>query len=199
MAETTGLLNRRTGHSVPRVRISSSPQQNEAQREALGFFRTRPTRATALGRAWKEKPEDEVRELHSVARAPAASRSRKGARSAANLVYVSCLNAKRWAFFVQGRQERQLLGGLGRKSPRTKSESFILLQGPLRQADREKAHEVRLISFSPLKSGLQVSLGLFFYLVSPENIQFLNFGRRRTRRNLLLNSARKNASKSHIR
>ena len=25
MAETTGLLNRRTGHSVPRVRISSSP------------------------------------------------------------------------------------------------------------------------------------------------------------------------------
>ena len=26
MAETTGLLNRRTGHSVPRVRISSSPQ-----------------------------------------------------------------------------------------------------------------------------------------------------------------------------
>ena len=98
MAETTGLLNRRTGHSVPRVRISSSPQQNEAQREALGFFRTRPTRATALGRAWKEKPEDEVRELHSVARAPAASRSRKGARSAANLV----LSAEKWLTGIFG-------------------------------------------------------------------------------------------------
>ena len=28
MAETTGLLNRRTGNSVPRVRISSSPLRN---------------------------------------------------------------------------------------------------------------------------------------------------------------------------
>ena len=29
MAETTGLLNRRTGYTVPRVRISSSPLPNK--------------------------------------------------------------------------------------------------------------------------------------------------------------------------
>ncbi len=38
MAETTGLLNRRTGHSVPRVRISSSPQPATAQRFSAGLF-----------------------------------------------------------------------------------------------------------------------------------------------------------------
>ena len=41
MAETTGLLNRRTGHSVPRVRISSSPQSlwdAAAQRFSAGLF-----------------------------------------------------------------------------------------------------------------------------------------------------------------
>ena len=37
-----------------------------------------------------------------------------------------------------------------------------------------------IISSSPLKSGLQVSVGHFFYLISPKNIPFLNFGRKRT-------------------
>ena len=34
MAETTGLLNRRTGHSVPRVRISSSPRNAISEADA---------------------------------------------------------------------------------------------------------------------------------------------------------------------
>ena len=38
MAETTGLLNRRTGHSVPRVRISSSPQNTKLNATASSFF-----------------------------------------------------------------------------------------------------------------------------------------------------------------
>ena len=36
MAETTGLLNRRTGYTVPRVRISSSPQGNKGGPILLG-------------------------------------------------------------------------------------------------------------------------------------------------------------------
>ena len=49
MAETTGLLNRRTGHSVPRVRISSSPQPcNSPALLAPGCFGMRRTRA----RSW---------------------------------------------------------------------------------------------------------------------------------------------------
>ena len=38
MAETTGLLNRRTGHSVPRVRISSSPQKSLTERSVRDFW-----------------------------------------------------------------------------------------------------------------------------------------------------------------
>ena len=57
MAETTGLLNRRTGHSVPRVRISSSPQPIDSQPAAwqLAVFVDRPRRKLAYvrGRAAK--------------------------------------------------------------------------------------------------------------------------------------------------
>ena len=38
MAETSSLLNCRTGYSVPRVRISSSPQSITAQRFCAGLF-----------------------------------------------------------------------------------------------------------------------------------------------------------------
>ena len=38
MAETTGLLNRRTGHSVPRVRISSSPLKSLTERSVRDFW-----------------------------------------------------------------------------------------------------------------------------------------------------------------
>ena len=54
MAETTGLLNRRTGHSVPRVRISSSPQHLDSQPAAqqLAVFVDRPRRKLAYIRGW---------------------------------------------------------------------------------------------------------------------------------------------------
>ena len=38
MAETTGLLNRRTGHSVPRVRISSSPHESGSRVSGSPFL-----------------------------------------------------------------------------------------------------------------------------------------------------------------
>lgn len=44
---------------------------------------------------------------------------------------------------------------------------------------RQNATKV-ILSSSPLKSGLQVSVGHFFYLISPKNIPFLNLGRKRT-------------------
>ena len=44
---------------------------------------------------------------------------------------------------------------------------------------RQNATKV-IISSSPQKSGLQVSVGHFFYLISPKISHFLNFGRKRT-------------------
>ena len=58
MAETTGLLNRRTGHSVPRVRISSSPQPIDSQPTAyaVGCFRVRRTGSSLTGRRARKQP-----------------------------------------------------------------------------------------------------------------------------------------------
>ena len=86
MAETTGLLNRRTGHSVPRVRISSSPQPATAQRFSAGLFwyasdgelahRTRHTEtARTTVRSWA------VARLQGPPRAAPRCRKRSAAES----------------------------------------------------------------------------------------------------------------------
>gem|GEM_PF-5914218 len=101
---------------VSGVRISFSPQQNEAQRNALGFFVQGRQELRLLRGLGRKNPKVVDRELHSVARASAASSWRKDARSAANLV-CNYRPAQRNAlgFFVQGRQELRLLRGLGKE------------------------------------------------------------------------------------
>ena len=44
----------------------------------------------------------------------------------------------------------------------------------------ENKNRQNRVPLSPLKSGLQVSVGHFFYLVSPKISHFLNSGRKQT-------------------
>ena len=83
MAETTGLLNRRTGHSVPRVRISSSPQPATAQRFSAGLFWYAEDASSLVDDVYQNGPNDrQVVGCCMVARTPVGGkRCRK--RSAA--------------------------------------------------------------------------------------------------------------------
>ena len=72
MAETTGLLNRRTGHSVPRVRISSSPQPATAQRFSAGLFWYAADASSLVDDVYQNGPNDrQVVGCCIVARTPA--------------------------------------------------------------------------------------------------------------------------------
>ena len=44
----------------------------------------------------------------------------------------------------------------------------------------ENKNRQNRVPLSPLKSGLQASVGRFFYLISQKISHFLNFGRKRT-------------------
>ena len=72
------------------------------------------------------------------------------------------LSAKRWAFFVQGCQELAPVRTCAGKAQRLKAVSFKLFARAPAASGQRKARPSGLISSSPQKSGLQISVSHFF-------------------------------------